>query len=73
MWWSWNKKNGSCGLFGFAKIEKANFYKGVEYEKTFEMVIKNNKVRDRYINQTGVGFVDDEPCLDLTWTCIKFQ
>jgi 3-hydroxyacyl-[acyl-carrier-protein] dehydratase len=68
------KKMGLAeGLFGFAKIEKANFYKGVEYEKIFKMVIKNNKITDRYINQSGVGFVDNEPCLDLTWTCIKFQ
>jgi 3-hydroxyacyl-[acyl-carrier-protein] dehydratase len=61
------------GLFGFAKIENASFYKGVEFEKTFKMVIKNIKIADKYIKQSGVGFVDDEPCLDLTWTCIKFQ
>jgi len=61
------------GLFGFAKIDNASFYKGVEYEKTFKMIIKNNKITDRYLNQSGVGFVDNEPCLDLTWTCIKFQ
>jgi 3-hydroxyacyl-[acyl-carrier-protein] dehydratase len=60
------------GLFGFAKIENAKFFKGVEYERTFKMVIKNNKITDRYINQSGVGFVDGKPCLDLTWTCIQF-
>src|SRR6478735_4225381 len=53
------------GLFGFAKIENANFYKGVEFEKVFRMVIKNIKIADKYIKQSGVGFVDDEPCLDL--------
>ncbi len=68
------KKMGLAeGLFGFAKIENATFYKGVEYEKTFKMVIKNNRIADKYINQSGVGFVDNDPCLDLTWTCIKFE
>lgn len=61
------------GLFGFAKIENVSFYKGVEFEKAFKMIIKNIKIADKYIKQSVVGFVDDEPCLDLSWTCIKFQ
>lgn len=60
------------GAFGFASIESARFYKGVEYQKTFRMVIRNIKVTDRYFKQSGVGFVDDEVCLDLIWTCIRF-
>ena len=61
------------GLFGFANIESANFYKGVLYEKEFKMIIKNIKISDKYIKQTGIGYVDDEPCMNLTWTCVKFQ
>jgi 3-hydroxyacyl-[acyl-carrier-protein] dehydratase len=61
------------GVFGFANIENAKFYRGVEYERVFRMVIKNIKIADKYIKQSGVGYIDDEPCLDLTWMCIKFQ
>lgn len=61
------------GLFGFANIENANFYRGVEYEKEFIMVIRNIKIAEKYIKQSGTGFVNKEPCLDLIWTCIKIQ
>jgi 3-hydroxyacyl-[acyl-carrier-protein] dehydratase len=61
------------GLFGLANVENANFFKGVPYGMVFTMVIKNIKIADKYIKQTGMGFVEDEPCLDLTWTCVKFQ
>jgi hypothetical protein len=40
------------GVFGFANIESARFYKGVEYQKVFKMVIKNIKVTDRYLKQS---------------------
>lgn len=61
------------GLFGFANIEAANFYKGVEYGDVFKMVIKNIKITDKYFKQSGTGFVSDVPCMSLTWTCVKFQ
>jgi 3-hydroxyacyl-[acyl-carrier-protein] dehydratase len=61
------------GLFGFANIERATFYKGVEYNSLFKMIVKNIKVTDRYTKQSGIGLVNDEPCVELTWTCVKFQ
>ena len=61
------------GLFGLANIEAANFYNGVVYGAIFKMVIKNIKITDKYFKQSGTGFVDDSPCMDLTWTCVKFQ
>ena len=61
------------GFFGFANIENANFIHGVPYGKEFTMAIRNIKIAERYIKQSGVGYVDDEPCLELTWTCVKFQ
>jgi len=63
----------SDGLFGFANIEVANFYKGVEYGVVFKMVIKNIKITDKYFKQSGIGFVADSPCIDLTWICVRFQ
>ena len=61
------------GFFGFANIEKAIFFRGVPYGQEFKMVIRNIKIAERYIKQSGVGSVDDKPCLELTWTCVKFQ
>jgi 3-hydroxyacyl-[acyl-carrier-protein] dehydratase len=61
------------GMFGLANIETANFYNGVVYGSLFKMVIKNIKITDKYFKQSGTGFVDDSPSMDLTWTCVKFQ
>lgn len=61
------------GLFGFANIESATFYKGVEYGAIFRMEIKNIKITERYLKQIGVGLVDNEKCMDLSWICVKFQ
>ena len=61
------------GFFGFANIENASFHNGVPYGKEFRMIIKNIKVAEKYIKQSGVGYVDGEPCMELTWTCVKFQ
>ena len=61
------------GLFGFANIESATFYRGVEYGAIFRMEIKNIKITERYLKQIGVGLVDNEKCMDLSWICVKFQ
>jgi 3-hydroxyacyl-[acyl-carrier-protein] dehydratase len=61
------------GLFGLANVENADFLKGVGYGMLFTMVIRNIKIADKYIKQRGTGLVNNESCLDLTWTCVKFQ
>lgn len=61
------------GFYGFANIEKAIFHKGVQFGEEFTMRIVNIKIAERYIKQSGIGYVDDAPCLDLIWTCVKFQ
>ena len=61
------------GLFGFANIENASFHNGVEYNQVFTMVIRNIKIAEKYIKQSGTGLVEGDVCLSLTWTCVKFQ
>jgi len=61
------------GLFGLANIENASFFKGVDYDKEFRMVIRNIKIAEKFIKQTGIGYTENERCVELTWTCVKFQ
>jgi 3-hydroxyacyl-[acyl-carrier-protein] dehydratase len=61
------------GLFGLANIENASFFKGVSYDTEFRMVVKNIKIAEKFIKQTGVGYCENERCIELTWTCLKFQ
>jgi 3-hydroxyacyl-[acyl-carrier-protein] dehydratase len=67
------KLTSAQGLFALANIENATFFKGVPYQACFKMVVKNVKVSEKYIKQTGIGYVDNEPCVELTWTCIRFE
>ena len=61
------------GLFGLASIEAATFLKGVEYNKLVSIVIKNIKLGDRLIRQSGVTYSDGSSALEATWTCIRFK
>ncbi|MBA4054884.1 MAG: beta-hydroxyacyl-ACP dehydratase [Marivirga sp.] len=59
------------GLFGLANIENANFYAGVPFGTAFTMVVQNIKIADKYIKQSGKGYVENSLCIDLTWICVK--
>lgn len=59
------------GLYGFAGIEAARFFKGAEYGKPVKYVIRNVKVSTRVIKQSGTAYVDEHPVAEAVWTCIK--
>lgn len=61
------------GLFGLANIENAEFFQGVPFGSIFCMVIRNIKIADKYIKQSGTGYVENQQCAELTWTCVKLQ
>ena len=61
------------GLFGFANIEAANFYKGVEFGDVFKMVIKNIKITDNYFKQSGIGLVADSPARTWRKSTVRFS
>lgn len=65
--------NSNEGLFGLATIENAQFFKGVEYNKPVKFVIKNIRLSDRTIKQSGIAYVDDQPALEATWVCLKIS
>ncbi len=58
-------------LFALATIEGANFFNKVAFKKTVTMVIKNVKLSERMIKQSGVAYVDDEPVAEATWICFR--
>jgi 3-hydroxyacyl-[acyl-carrier-protein] dehydratase len=60
------------GLFGLANIESAKFYAGVEFGNIFQMKIRNIKIAERYIKQSGLGIVAGKTCMQLSWLCVRF-
>ncbi|MBF8964063.1 beta-hydroxyacyl-ACP dehydratase [Pontibacter sp. FD36] len=61
------------GLFGLATIESAVFHKVVPHGAEIEMVVRNLRVSERILKQSGVAYLDGEPAIEATWTCIRFQ
>lgn len=59
------------GLFGLAGIEHAEFLKGAEYNQEIRYVIKNLRIGDKIIKQSGIAYVNNEPVLTATWMCLK--
>jgi 3-hydroxyacyl-[acyl-carrier-protein] dehydratase len=67
------RMNLGSGMFGFASIEKALFHGGVPLGKEFVMTIKNIRIADKYFKQSGVGYVENQLCVEALWTCVKIQ
>jgi 3-hydroxyacyl-[acyl-carrier-protein] dehydratase len=61
------------GLFGLASIETARFLSGAAYNKPVKYVIKNIRVSDKLIKQSGIAYVAEIPVLEATWLCVKIE
>ncbi|MBS0030457.1 3-hydroxyacyl-ACP dehydratase FabZ family protein [Chitinophaga sp. 22321] len=61
------------GLFGLAAIETATFLSGTPYRQPVKYVIRNIRVSDKLIKQSGVAYVDEKPVMEARWLCIKIE
>lgn len=61
------------GLFALASIETATFLAGTPYNEEVKYVIKNIRVTDKMIKQSGVAYVHDKPVLEARWLCVKIE
>ncbi|NML39655.1 beta-hydroxyacyl-ACP dehydratase [Chitinophaga sp. G-6-1-13] len=59
------------GLFALAAIETARFLKGADYNTPVRYVIKNIRVSEKLIKQSGIAYCNDEPVMEASWTCVK--
>lgn len=62
-----------AGLFGLAHVESAAFHLKVAIGKTVKMVIKNIRLSERIIKQSGIAYVDEIPVAEASWTCLRFR
>lgn len=61
------------GLFGLASIEKAEFLAAARYDVPVTFVVKNIRVSNKLIKQSGIAYVNETPVLEATWLCVKFS
>jgi 3-hydroxyacyl-[acyl-carrier-protein] dehydratase len=62
-----------AGMFGLANVESAAFHLKVAIGKTVKMVVKNIRLSERIIKQSGIAYVDETPVAEASWTCIRFK
>jgi 3-hydroxyacyl-[acyl-carrier-protein] dehydratase len=60
------------GLWGLATVEKARFFGIVKPGKTVRIVVKNLKISDKVIKQSGVVICDGRIIAKASWMCLKF-
>ncbi|MDF2502442.1 MAG: Beta-hydroxyacyl-(acyl-carrier-protein) dehydratase FabA/FabZ [Anaerosporomusa subterranea] len=60
-------------LWGLASLEKVQFRGVVEPNTTVKMVVKNLKISNKVLKQTGVSLREGEAILQATWFCLRFK
>ena len=63
--------NSDDELYGLASIENAKFFNTVEVGSTIEMIVKNIKISNRVIKQSGTVYCKDKIAVEATWMCAK--
>lgn len=58
-------------LWGLASIEKARFYDTVELGNTVKMVVKNLRINNRILKQSGVSVCSERVILRANWFCVR--
>ena len=61
------------GLVGLASIESATFLKGAVFNKPIKYVIKNIRLSEKLVKQSGIAYINDEPLLEAIWVCVRIN
>jgi len=61
------------GLFGLASIENAVFHNGVEFGDKVTYEIKNIRLGDKIVKQSGVAYVNEMAVASATWVCVRIE
>ena len=61
------------GLFGLANINHANFHGNVKFGEKISYEIKNIRIGNRVIKQSGVATVNGIIVADAAWMCVKID
>lgn len=58
-------------LYGLASIENTQFLGTVQVGNTIKMIVKNIKISNRVIKQSGTVYCKDKIAVEATWMCAK--
>ena len=60
-------------LWGLAALEKVQVFGMVKPNATVKLVVRNLKISNRLLKQSGVCFCEDVPVLEARWLCLQFR
>ncbi|MBZ4035539.1 beta-hydroxyacyl-ACP dehydratase [Flavobacterium sp. 17A] len=61
------------GVFGLVSLDNIEFFAGVEFEKLVKFLVKNIRISEKIIKQSGEAFSDDKLIVKGEWLCVKLQ
>ncbi|HEY1194585.1 3-hydroxyacyl-ACP dehydratase FabZ family protein [Flavobacterium sp.] len=61
------------GVFGLVSLDNIEFFAGVEFEKLVKFVVKNIRISEKIIKQSGEAFAGDKLIVKGEWLCVKLQ
>ena len=61
----------ASGIFALVSIKDAKFLKGVNYDTPVTYKIKNIKIGEKLISQSGVILFGDETAVEASWMSLK--
>ncbi|MXN92867.1 beta-hydroxyacyl-ACP dehydratase [Flavobacterium sp. Sd200] len=61
------------GIFALVQIESAQFFKGLSFGETITYVIKNIRLSEKIIKQSGKGYAADGVVFEASWMSIKID
>ncbi len=61
----------TTGVFGLAAIESATFLNGATFHTPIKYVIKNIRLSDKLVKQSGGAYMNEEVLLEATWVCVR--
>ncbi|SFM03256.1 3-hydroxyacyl-ACP dehydratase FabZ family protein [Pelosinus propionicus] len=61
----------SKALWGLASIETVHFFDFVAPDVPVTLIVKNLKITDKILKQTGFASCEGKKILEATWMCLK--
>lgn len=61
------------GLFALVNVEFANFLSPVNFGERIRFEVKNVRISDKMLKQSGKAFVNDKLVLEAAWMCVKIS
>ncbi|MEY3451384.1 MAG: hypothetical protein RL711_1210 [Bacteroidota bacterium] len=61
------------GLFALVNVEFANFLSPVNFGELIRFEVKNVRISDKMLKQSGKAFVNGTLVLEAAWMCVKIS